>query len=63
MQKCKRCGKEIKYIAININSSVICDTEEKTFYTITGRKVMGYEFHTCQLKEDAECQNVQVMKK
>lgn len=54
MQKCKRCGKEIKYIAISINSSVVCEAEEKTFYTITGRKVTGYETHICIIEENKD---------
>lgn len=47
MQKCKTCGKQVKYIATTKNTSVICDTDEMVFYTITGRKVEGYKIHKC----------------
>lgn len=50
---CKTCGKEVKFIAISLNQSVTCDVKERTFYTITGRKVVGYEVHECK-KETVE---------
>lgn len=48
MQKCEYCGKDVKYVAIKMNQSVVVDAEEKTFYTITGREVKGFEKHICK---------------
>lgn len=48
MQKCKGCGKDIKFIAISGNTSVTCDAEELTVYTMNGRKVIGYKKHVCE---------------
>lgn len=51
MQKCVTCGNEIRYIATTNMQSVMCDAEEITVYTITGRKVSGYKKHDCLCQE------------
>lgn len=51
MQKCNRCGKAIKFIAISDRSCVICDAEPKLIYTAGGRMVDGFEKHNCGDKD------------
>lgn len=52
MQKCKTCGKDIKYIATVKGENVICDAIEIIIYTDFGRKVKGYKVHECEQTKD-----------
>ena len=57
MQKCKSCGKEIKYIPIAKGITVTCDSEESVVYTDLGRKIFGHKVHECKgelINEDSE---------
>lgn len=47
MQRCKGCGKEVKYIAIK-DSYVLCDTEEIEICTENGYMKKGYKIHKCE---------------
>lgn len=47
MQKCSVCGKAIRYI-FSKGNVIICNAEEKTVYTESGRKVVGCEVHDCK---------------
>lgn len=48
MQKCLKCGKEIKYIAAIDNSVIACDAEQIVVYSEYGRKILGYTVHKCE---------------
>lgn len=48
MQKCLRCGKEIKFIATSDKNCVICDAAPILIYLATGRSVDGWTKHICQ---------------
>ena len=54
MQKCLKCGKDIKYIATAPGKNVACDTEIKRFVTENGRQVFGYLVHDCEEEKDAK---------
>lgn len=51
MQKCKTCGKEIRYIASK-DFVVICDYEATIVYSEYGRRIEGYRLHKCVEAED-----------
>jgi len=52
MQKCKSCGKEIRWIATGRGESVMCEVKEITVFTANGRKLTAYEPHNCKDKEN-----------
>ena len=47
MQKCRICGRNIKYIATSSSESVTCDAEKLRFVTEFGRITYGYLLHDC----------------
>lgn len=51
MQKCLKCGKDIKYIATGPGKSIACDSERLAFVTDNGRQFFGYLIHVCENKE------------
>ena len=54
MQKCNFCGKEIRYIAIGLDKSIVCNAEKLDFVTENGRKTSGYLIHNCNKYLEAE---------
>ena len=48
MQKCEKCGREIKYIATGIGISTACDKEKLDFITENGFRKTGYLVHKCK---------------
>ena len=51
MQKCTKCGSDIKYIATGPGKSVACDAERLQFVTDNGRQTFGYLVHKCYKAE------------
>ena len=51
MQKCTKCGADIKYIATGPGKSVVCDAERLQFVTENGRQTFGYLVHKCDKAE------------
>lgn len=47
---CPKCGKKVRYVAINSRDVVCCDDEEKVFYTVNGSRKTGYLLHICEGK-------------
>ena len=54
MQKCLKCGKDIKYIATGPGKNVACNSERLQFVTENGPQTFGYLIHKC---DEAECKN------
>lgn len=52
MQKCLKCGADIKYIATSPGRSVACDAEKLQFVTENGRQTYGYLIHKCNNAEN-----------
>ena len=52
MQKCKNCGKEIKWVATTKETSVMCEKEQTEVYTLSGHKAIGYPIHKCKVLEE-----------
>ena len=52
MQKCLKCGSDIKYIATGPGKSVACDAERLQFVTENGRQTFGYLVHKCNKAEN-----------
>ncbi|MBO4640848.1 MAG: hypothetical protein J5710_13945 [Treponema sp.] len=52
MQKCLKCGKDIKYIATGPGKNVACNSERLPFVTENGRQFFGYLIHDCQRAEN-----------
>ena len=52
MQKCKECGKEIRFVAIAPGKCVVCEPELVPFVTENGRKTYGYLIHKCEEPEN-----------
>lgn len=48
MQKCNKCGADIRYIAIGSEKCIVCDAQELQFVTENGRQTKGYLIHTCK---------------
>lgn len=48
MQVCKKCGAEIKYIAINSEDYAIVEPEIVEVYTENGHKHRAYVKHKCK---------------
>jgi hypothetical protein len=48
VQKCKKCGAEIKYIATTSQQSIACNAEKLRFVTDNGRILEGYLIHKCE---------------
>ena len=51
MQKCNKCGADIRYIAIGSEKCIVCDAQELQFVTENGRQTKGYLIHTCKKME------------
>lgn len=51
MQRCEKCGAEIKYIATGIGISTACDKEKLDFVTENGFRKTGYLVHRCKIAE------------
>ena len=54
MQICPICNKEVKYIAISFEKSIICETEKKEIITENGHSFQGYLKHVCNDIEVSE---------
>lgn len=52
MQKCQKCGSDIKYIATSPGKSIACDCEKLSFVTDNGRVMFGYLIHKCDKAEN-----------
>lgn len=52
MYTCKRCGRNIIYIATHRNESAICEPELITGYTDNGSMFKVHRLHECQEKTD-----------
>ena len=52
MQKCLKCGKDIKYIATGPGKNGACNSERLPFVTENGRQFFGYLIHDCQRAEN-----------
>ena len=57
MQKCTKCGVDIKYIATGPGKSVACDAERLQFVTENGRQTFGYLIHKCDKAENENGKN------
>ena len=57
MQKCLKCGSDIKYIATGPGVSVACDAERLQFVTENGRQTFGYLIHKCDKAENENGKN------
>ena len=51
MQICKKCGREIKYIATGLGVSTACEVEKQDFITENGFRKTGYLIHICKIAE------------
>lgn len=54
MQKCEKCGVEIRYISSLRGDCICCDDEMKTVMTTSGRMCYAYELHKCKLTKENE---------
>ena len=52
MQKCLKCGSDIKYIATGPGKSIACDCEKLSFVTDNCRVMFGYLIHRCDKAEN-----------
>lgn len=52
MQRCRNCGKEIRFIATGVNTCVAVDAEKLNFVTENGRITSGYLVHICEKTEN-----------
>ena len=57
MQRCLKCGADIKYIATGLGSCVACDAERLQFITDNGRQTFGYLIHKCDKAEKENGKN------
>lgn len=51
MQKCNKCGADIRYIAVGSDKCIVCDEKEYQFITENGRQTKGYLIHICKKME------------
>lgn len=54
MQKCGKCGKEVKYIPGSYSKVYVCEAQEMEFVTPSGHKLTGYSIHICKADNNSK---------
>ena len=58
MQRCPKCGAEIKYIATGYTAQVVCECEPLEVVNENGHKFKGYPLHKCKEEKTDDQKNV-----
>lgn len=54
MQKCQKCGAEVKYIAGGFQKVYICNPTRVSTVTDNGHLFQGYILHVCKDNKDSD---------
>lgn len=54
MQKCPKCGEDIRYIATGYERYEVCGAERVEIITEGGHRAKGYLLHDCKETRDDE---------